>query len=449
MKRRPLAWALALTASLPFVASGAPRQPQSLLLGNFDSEFEPALVDPAFPTGARRFDDPRPDAAVRECSPRRPVCAHASSMEALPKSAVSELEQAYELVVLGLGAPSPMPDADGGSPALDVYLVEDVATVRVHPDPSLGRSDRAPGFCVAPAPGFDLHGAVRCVAGAALLSLDAAETPAIRAGIAAHLGSLASGPGSSALQAIDDAQSKPNDTLFPRDARKDSDAGALFWEYLEQTYGSGRFGELSLAVLSQSRRDEASSGPRWNNEPDVFDVLRNALDNDSSRFADLVIDFAIARAFLGDRSDGTHVPGDAFLGTFGRVHFDWVIDSSSLPRNVASPAPLEPMGSSYVWLDTRALQAHSEIAASFAWEAPVRFRFAIVAIDGQGRELQRFDVPYFERGTEMDRTVLVPKDSAGLLFVSTNLGGVHVDYPFDPDHEPWERHSYQLYVAKL
>ena len=52
-----------------------------------------------------------------------------------------------------------------------------------------------------------------------------------------------------------------------------------------------------------------------------------------------MVDFAVARAFVGARDDGQHLPGLSWSSGFGRVRFDWVVPFSSLPRRVAIKPP--------------------------------------------------------------------------------------------------------------
>jgi hypothetical protein len=265
--------------------------------------------------------------------------------------------------------------------------------------------------------------------------------------LSTYLSWVTSGPDELSLAAVERAQAKPQVALPKRDLGPLSDAAALFIAHLELAYGSGRPGEAALALFAQSRNDARAADLDWNNEPDVFDVLRAATLDEPPRFADLAIDFAIARLFLGDRADGLHVPGAPWLGSFGRVAFNWSVSFASLPRNLAAARPLEPMGSSYVWLDATDMPESTELVASFSFEAPVRFRFSVVAIDALGREIKRYDVPFFPNGTQVERSVEKPRGCVGFVFVAMNLGGVHADFPFDPDHEPWEPHGYELYLV--
>jgi hypothetical protein len=429
------------------LAPGEGTMPFSLFGSLSNGERPQADADPNFPVGARRGPS-RPDVGSALCSSRRPVCVHAKEVP-LAERTLAELEEAYDRLVLALRLPPPLPDSNPTGPALDLYLSDDARELEVGTESTLFSRDVAPAYCVVGAQALSPSDPVRCVAEASSMRLDAAETPAIRRALSTYMSWIAFGPDHESLEAVAHAQAHPEAALFARERDSFSSAGALLFAHLELAYGSGRSGEGALALFTQSRSDHASDGMEWNNEPDVLDVLRALTGQDETRFADLAIDFAIARLFLGDRADGIHVPGFPWLGESGQVRFDWSVPFSTLPRNLAGARPLEPLGSAYVWLDMRDAPANAPLAASFAFEAPVRFRFSIVAIGERGNELSRFDVPFFPGGSQIERTLRKPVGAVGLVFVAVNLGAVDVDYPFDPDHGPWEPHSYELYLTAL
>jgi hypothetical protein len=58
-------------------------------------------------------------------------------------------------------------------------------------------------------------------------------------------------------------------------------------------------------------------------------------------------------------------------------------------------------------------------------------------------------VPYLERGTHVERTVMDFEGAAGVLIAGVNVGDLSPTYPFDPDFEPYEPHGYTLYVTKM
>ena len=73
----------------------------------------------------------------------------------------------------------------------------------------------------------------------------------------------------------------------------------------------------------------------------------------------------------------------------------------------------------------------------------------IVKLDDKGQEIGRIDVAFEQRGTEIERRVVTLEGTRSLLIVGTNLGGVDLAHPFDPDHEPFEPHGCTVYVGRL
>src|SRR5690606_17223765 len=119
-----------------------------------------------------------------------------------------------------------------------------------------------------------------------------------------------------------------------------------------------------------------------------------------------LIDFAVWRAFLGSRSDAAHRPAMQALGELGRVRFDWVLPYSSLPRHVAGPYPVYPMGSAYIWVNLDKVPPDAQLGFRAEWEQPVQFQWAIVRVDAQGRAMSQLNLPYLERGTSVEKTLL-------------------------------------------
>ena len=358
--------------------------------------------------------------------------------------------------------PAPMADGIlGGGPELDVYLLPEsdsdsdtmgyASLLQVHSDaPALGEASASVSCHLRPA-ALSTHWFRLCLSEASAARLDAAAGPGVRRGWAQYQTSLVDSFDEHTLEAIDDAQANPQLSVIRREHSLLADAGLLFWAYVDRSLGLAEPGRLSLAMLSLSHlsADEATPHPEWNNEPDVLDVLRRAFDNDAQRVADFLVGFSVSRLFLGSRADNAHAPGLPELGTWGRVRFDWVLPYSSLPRHVAGPHPLEPLGSTYVWLDLDSVPLTARLAFRAEWEEPVRFKWMVVSVDAQGREMNRWDVPYLERGNRVEKTIMNFQGAAGLVFVGMNLGGVDLSHPFDPDHEPWEPHAYSLYITEL
>jgi hypothetical protein len=287
----------------------------------------------------------------------------------------------------------------------------------------------------------------QCLAELSLLGLDAAEGPGVRRGLATYLSTQVALPNAATLAAIDDAQANPQVNVVSRDLDALSAAAVLFWGYLDASWSVATPGTLPAAMFAMSRGRTTGSLTDWNNAPDALDVVRSALGNDASAVADLVGGYALSRWFLGGRADGAHVPGFVWLSDLGRPRVDWVLNYSSLPRNVKSPKALEPYGISYTWLDLDHVASGAELSFRIDWEAPVAFQWLVVALDREGREMRRWDLPYLERETRIEKTLLNFEEAAALLFVGVNLGAVDLRHPFDPDQQPWEPHAYTLYLA--
>src|SRR5690606_1610781 len=125
-----------------------------------------------------------------------------------------------------------------------------------------------------------------------------------------------------------------------------------------------------------------------------------------------------------DRNDGTRTQTLDFAGSFGRVHFDWVIPFSSLPRRVLSSRPLEDSGSIYVWVALDRVPKGVTLALQAKWEPPVSFRWSMVRVAKDGRELGRVHAAYQERATEVEQRLVNLDEAAGILVVGTNMGGI-------------------------
>ena len=452
LARCHLLFGLALSSSS---AHAEPHVRPSLLLGGTAGTTAPdAARDPRLPAGASIGHVPRPTSHVSvACGLSEPVCVlHEVGLEpALVRAYVEALEEARAQLVGVLGLPAPLPDLGlGPSPGLDLYLLaEGSLDVEVAADPALALGDRSSASCRArPSRAEARRQALTCMAGAILLGLDAAETPFVRQAIAAHLWHLLGTPTPLDLDAIDTLQANPQLGLAARDASPLGSGAALLFDYLDARLAAGERGRLGPALVQLSRGATPPGAQLWNNEPDVFDVLRQALGS-GQRLDDLMLDFAVERAFLGARDDGRHWPALAWLGEAGRVRFDWVLDASSLPRRVAPRRPLEPFGAAYCWLVLDRVTLGKALAFRAEWEAPATFRWALLTLAADGRVLRRFDLPHVQNASSAERSIVEYDGAAFALIVGTNLGGVDLSHPFDPDHEPFEPHGFTLYVTEL
>jgi hypothetical protein len=424
----------------------------------------PAPLDPSLPTGAR-LTPPKsrpPSAGLPACSFVHPVCVHLDARSpASAELALTELgalEQAYEKLVFALDLPAPLPDRGAGdSDALDLYLSSDTTrgdSLDVIPDsPIVSGFDQTPAHCLLAGALNTADSARRaatlCVAEAILLRLDAGETPHLRRAIATELWLSIGKPTSADFQALDDVQANPERAVVRRDRDEDSGGAAVFFEYLEQARAAAAPGTLSAALLALGAGKTPGTRLFWDNEPDLLDVLRHTLHEDRPAVAALWGDFAVSRAFLGTRDDGQHLPKLAWAGNFGRVRFDWLVKFSSLPRRLAATRPIEPSGAFYTWLDLDQVPAGAVLWFHANWEAPAPFKWALVRVDKDGVELSRIDVPFQERGSEVEARVTNLDNAAAVLVVGTNLGGVDLAHPLDPDFSPFEGQRCTIYLSKL
>ncbi len=449
---------LALGLCPPALAAKPKRDPPLLFGGPVTKPKLKLPLDPRLPTGAELpATEPRPRVTASRCSFARPVCVHATSAAshvALPEALLA-LEHAYERIVLALGLPAPLRDDDaGGSDALDWYLDESSPELAAQSEPLLpGRLDAAPVFCRSGALTGALleRQAALCVGEALASSLDAGESPSARHALALELWWITGSKTSLDVQLIDDAQRHPEQPLVADREPSPSAVGrfALLLEMLETTRSAASPGVLSTSMLSAAASRTPASAAAFDNEPDVFDVLRHSLDEELPRYADLMVDFALRRALAGDRDDGTRLPSLGFAGAFARPQFDWVIPFSSLPRRVIAGAPVGPSGAELIWVELDDAPLGAVIGFRAEWEAPVAFQWRILLIDRQGRDVRHVDVTFQERARSVDARVMRTDGAKAMLIAGVNLGGVDLAYPFDPDIRPFEPSACTVYLVSM
>ncbi|MET0593160.1 MAG: hypothetical protein ABW133_10695 [Polyangiaceae bacterium] len=416
------------------------------------------------PTGPLYFSAtrrPDPRAFATTCSFRHPVCVH-TQRGVLPDVALGtlrDLERAAALLFDTLGLPAPLDDRrHGGGPAFDLYLVPPsdpglggalVATARDEPEPSPFDHASAVALMRHDVTSVPLrrHLAVRALASAIGWSIDAAEAPEIRESSAAYLAELTTPYGTITTELIDDFQAHPERAVVAAGVRG-AEAVALPW-YVDATLGSSMPGILptALAVIAGQRTPDGVL--RWNNEPDLFDALRGTLKarSPSTSIADFWMEFAIARLFMGSRDDGVHFPETAFAGSAGRIRFDWNVPFASLPRRLSPERPLDPTGSTYVWIDLQGAPPKARLVFHAEWEAPVPFRWALVRIAKDGSEASRVLITSQQKTTSAEKNLDALDGLAGIAVVGVNVGDLALDDPFDPDHQPYEPHGYVLTIA--
>jgi hypothetical protein len=360
----------------------------------------------------------------------------------------------------GVGLPRPLGDgALGGGPGFDVYLVAPttpalseawVKTARDEPSP--GALDRASAFALLRA---DLGAGclrrnllARAWASAVGWRVDAGEDPVLRESVAAYLAELAEPCGAVTTDLVDDFQAHPERSIAA--AGEAGPAAAMAWPwYLDVALGSGSPGALPFALAVMGAQRTPIGRWDWENEPDMFDVLRGVLKSRTPPVAlgDTLLDFGVTRLFMGARNDGVHFPESAFTGSFGRVRFDWSIDYASLPRRLSPEHPIDPAGATYVWIDLRSAPPGARLALRMEWEAPVVFRWALVRVRPDGSEASRVVVTPQQRSTSAEKNLDDLGGLDGVAIVGVNTGDLGLDDPFDPDLAPYEPHSYVLTAA--
>jgi hypothetical protein len=454
-----LAALVVLVGAALTVRAAPPKRDPPLLFGGAVSKVKPKIVlDSRLPTGAELpATRARPSVTAAQCSLRRPVCVHATepSVEAELAGALNALEVAYDRVVGALGLPAPLGDADaGGNDGLDWYVMPADTELSAQQEPLLpGRMDAAPVFCQGGAPGgeLSLRQATLCVGEALASKLDAGEGIDARRALALELWWITGSKTALDVQVVDDAQRHPEAALALDDPRRNGATGrfTLLLEMLETTRSNASPGVLSASMFSAAGSRTPPDAARFDNEPDVFDVLRHSMDEELPRYADLLVDFALRRALTGDRDDGTRLPSLAFAGAFARSQFDWVIPFSTLPRRVLSGTPIAQSGAELIWLELDDAPIGAAIGFRAEWEAPVAFKWRMLLIDREGREVRRMDVAFQERGSFADARVLRLDGAKALVIAGVNLGGVELAHPFDPDVSPFEPSACTVYLVSM
>jgi hypothetical protein len=413
---------------------------------------------------ARPLDEPGTRPA---CSVSYPVCVHAGRNVAGTTilGTLSDLEHAAAALTRGMGLPTPLEDGNlGGGPAFDLYLVPPgsidqaarplaAASVLTARDDVLPAAvDRASAFALLRqdlGPGCVRKNLVaRAVASAIGWRLDAAEDPVVRESNAAYLAEMVAPCGVVTADLVDDFQTHPERALTSAGAAGPATALAVPW-YLDLTLGTGQPGSVptGLGVISAQRTPAGSW--LWNNEPDLFDALRGTLKARTPAITidDLWIELAIARLFMGTRDDGVHFAETASTGAFGRVRFDWSLAFASLPRRISPDRPIDPSGSTYIWIDLGGAPKGARLAFHLEWEGPTPFRWALVRIDREGREASRVMIAAQQKATSAEKNLDALDGLAGVALVGVNIGDLRIDDPFDPDAAPYEPHGYVVTVA--
>jgi len=340
-----------------------------------------------------------------------------------------------------LGLPAPMPDHGlGGTDGYDLYLVPGAMAAESVPDPALafGATDRTSAFGVLPPPeprpSCSYATAVaRLIADAMLQGIDAGANRGTLEMQSSYLATLASPCLAAELDAVQWTQRFPEWPLGARRQRLLSGALLFPW-YLDANYGVAEPGSIMTALFCLgAQQSPASSTVFFADKPNVLEVLRHAAARQGTTLDDMLLDFGIARAFLGSRSDGVHLPETEPYGDFARPRFEWAVPYASLPRRLAPLRPIYPTGATYLWVDLAGAPAGSQLLLQADWEPALVFRWAAVKVDAKGQEAGRVVPPGIYGNNSLQFTVADLDGLAGIVVVGTNIGSDDRSHPYDPN----------------
>lgn len=387
------------------------------------------------------------------CSERRPLCVHASSLtESASLTAVlRDTEDVAGTLSDVLRWPAPSADRNlGGNSAFDVYLEQQPAPwYRVVADLPLDYDfyDRSSAFALV-TPNLPDACLRRAILGeaytrAALFGIDVGANESLATAVSAFVASVAAPCDVARLASVDDYQASPQSAVS-QEAIDRGRGAMLFPWFIQARYGTAYSVDLLHALWSVSSQHTPPGTLQWLNKPDFFDVLRSFQKDRQSTLSELLLEYAIARAFMGDRDDGQHMPESRPLGSAGRVRFEHRIPFASLPRTVMPAAPVEPTGATYVWVDLHGAPKNVSLGFRVQWETPSVFRFAFVSIGTTGAEIARYCPMTQERANVLEGNLENLADTPALLIVGANVGSLGEPFVFDPDEMPYEPQNYML-----
>lgn len=443
--------ALALLISstdVPRAAATDKKDGPSLLFGGAIQVRKPPIrLDPVLPRGQIR-DLTAPPPTVTLCSLKRPVCVD----RVAGAVALELLVRAYEELTYGLALTPPR--ANFEQPLTWVPQQEELSVRQLHLP---GRGfDRAGAFCWGGA--LNLGSARRCVIEAAVIGQSPATASWLRSGYAAGL-ALELGEAPEIRQTRDQTIARPEVGILTstrqiedRNTQAVVSISALrslkFFSFLDQR-SDAPLGQVGFLSLGLGATHSPAGAVRYDAEPDLMDVLSATVNGDPAALARFFDDYAQYSFFQAQGAGRSRFAGNrSHHGAWSEV-VDWVIDGASLPRSLILSRPMEPTGSAYVQLDLSDDQKKSLIVVQTSCEAPVSYVWSVVRLDAQGNRLGSLPIGYLERGTSVEARVEPVTGVAHLIFVGTNMGGVDIAHPFDPDHEPHEAHGCRVYLSVL
>lgn len=415
---------------------GALRARPLLLGGSFEQTKEEIPLDPRLPRGRLRTAPPALLMKNRLCSLRRPVCVESASAGNSSQE-LALLERAMEEVVFGLR----LPDSFASFEAPLLWRLDAAQRLQVGLSERFGRGfDRGAPSCVGG--DITLETARRCVLEASVAERAPATAEWLREGFAAESAwELGEAPRVQAEMRSSFARPEAGVLTSSQQAPARRDEGnewvsplrsARLFRYLgfraDESVATVGYLALTLAATQTP-----GGSPRFNAEPDLGDVLRATHGHDRSEIARFYDDFA--RWSFFDAARTSYV-----------LSVDWEIDGPSLPRSVAFSSPIEPTGSVYALITVPESMRGAVIGFRTSCEAPVSYVWSVSRLNAKNEEISSFPLTFQERNPEASGRVLPVPGMEKLLVVGTNLGGVALTHPFDPDHGPHETHGCRLTV---
>ncbi len=403
---------------------------------------------------------------TKACSMRLPLCvvADAHTQGRIVLDVLAAAERAWDMLAGAFGLHAP--DGDPSDLAYPIYIVRgarEAGETLVAARDVRSRIDRTRSLTVLAEEAVTQTACARDaliareIAHAFMFRAAPATAEAIARSQTTYLAQLMV-PCALGFDGADDArafQTRPERTICeaeqgPPDAVSDRfrSGAALFWRRIDWAYGRGP-GSILTAAWALAPTTTPALAERWHDEPDAFDVLRVSFKgalSTKSTLHDLLLDTAIARAFMGSDDDGLHAPETRTLGDAARITADWNLPWPKKPRRVAPRAPVAPTGASYLFVRLDGAPKNARLRVEIVWEEHALFRWAFVKLDTQARELGRIVIPTAERATSAQMTLTEADAADRILLVGVNVGDPA--YGFDPDDEFWEPHGWLLTIAE-
>jgi hypothetical protein len=427
---------LTLVVSSVLIAEGRVRADEPirplLLGGDFPTEAREVHYDPLLPSGEPLLSRPEWP-ATSAGSGRFPVSVSGGT-ETERASALQLLETAYERLWLVAGRPL-------SGPASLVWRLDPEApsatpTVETEPLPTLG-FDRSSTLCSG---GRLVPGSAHECALAALVGERSPGTSkAFLSGLSRASRVDFEGPDQEDADWLVRANEHPEAPILTRTPTgAASDQSALFFAFLGD-YSHGSIAETGLLALGLAATQTPSGALRYRAEPDALDIVRHSLGSSREQTA----------RFFSALTDSRYLNGAGHLfgGLVSEKASETVrIDASSLPRHLVFPRHFGPSGSLALRVDVNVDPL--TVAFRIFCESPVSTVWSVLRLGPEGQLRGRVILPYQEVAQNLGRRVASDGASA-LLLVGTNLGGVDLDHPYDPDHGPHEPHTCSVAVDAI